>query len=238
MAALESSFYESQNQVYEYSKSRLLNTELIPVVEAESNVIKAIEFRDQDYLIDVISRFFGAFEAANTRSEIVRLQVITLLGHILAAFQPSKDLSKSLLSQDQFFSSAPWGYIELKDWMLSHLNQLSNSHIASTDENQRIARAIRYIQINHSKNIGLIDVAHDVGVSSEYLSRLFRSVVGINFKQFLTDIRMRKAMELLRGTGKLIGEIAKDCGFVSNRTFQDSFKHVIGQSPTQYRASK
>lgn len=84
-------------------------------------------------------------------------------------------------------------------------------------------------------SFSLPTAANQVGVSTGYLSALFKKETGMNFIKYLTDVRMEKAMELLRGTDLRTYEIADQIGFENTHYFSVAFKKYTGMSPSDFR---
>ena len=72
-------------------------------------------------------------------------------------------------------------------------------------------------------------------MSPAYFSRKFKSVTGFGFKEYLTNIRIREAAQLLINTGKSVTDIALECGFGDGNYFGDAFKKIKGISPRDFR---
>ena len=90
---------------------------------------------------------------------------------------------------------------------------------------------MHYMELTFS----LSTAADQVGVSTGYLSALFKKETGMNFIKYLTDVRMEKAMELLRGTDLRAYEIADRIGFDNTHYFSVAFKKYTGMSPSDFR---
>lgn len=92
-----------------------------------------------------------------------------------------------------------------------------------------------YIQQNYDTNISLTEIANLCSVSEVHFSRCFKKETGINFKEYLSIIRLRNAENLLKKTSSSISEIAYNCGFNDSNYFSFKFKKEYGLSPTEYR---
>ncbi|SFJ33787.1 two-component system, response regulator YesN [Paenibacillus sp. UNC496MF] len=100
---------------------------------------------------------------------------------------------------------------------------------------REIADAKAFIAGNLEKNITLSAVSREVGLSPNYLSRLFREETGISFNDFVTGTRIEKATELLRHTSLRVYEIAQQVGIPSYRYFSAVFREWTGTAPTELR---
>lgn len=99
-----------------------------------------------------------------------------------------------------------------------------------------VDRAKSYIDMQFQKDISLDDVSREVNVSPYYFSKLFKEETGQNFIEYLTEIRIDKAKELLsQGNETSMKEICLSCGYQDPNYFSRIFKKTVGQTPTEYR---
>ena len=92
-----------------------------------------------------------------------------------------------------------------------------------------------YIAEHQNRNITLNELAAVFKYHPTHLNRIFKKRFGVTLKQYHHDIRIRKAMELLRSSDAGIGEIAAICGFEDSNYFSRLFKKKTNQSPRRYR---
>ncbi|NPC91504.1 response regulator [Bacillus sp. WMMC1349] len=99
-----------------------------------------------------------------------------------------------------------------------------------------VVRAKAYMHKHFdSREISLKQVADTLQVSSVYLSRMMKQELGMTFVQLLTEMRMQKAVYLLKTTTLPIHVIAEQTGYETQHYFSTVFKKTIGASPNQYR---
>ncbi len=100
-------------------------------------------------------------------------------------------------------------------------------------------RVVRYtieaLQTRFSEDVGLDVIADELNISSPYLSRLFKAETGVNFKEYLTRLRLDKARKMLRETGLKVYEIADATGYPDQKYFSELFKKRTGMAPREYR---
>ena len=109
--------------------------------------------------------------------------------------------------------------------------------LSSNETDQKvevIERVKEYIRENYSEDISLESVAEYISFSKYYLSKLFKEVEGINYKDYLIKIRMEKAKEMLKDGGK-IKVIAREVGYSDRNYFSRAFKKYTGISPCRFR---
>ncbi|UVI29142.1 response regulator transcription factor [Paenibacillus spongiae] len=83
--------------------------------------------------------------------------------------------------------------------------------------------------------ITLTSIAEEVGLSSFYLSRLFREETGESFNDYLTRLRIDQAIRLLQTTSLKVYEVAGRVGIPSYRYFSVVFRGRTGVSPTEFK---
>ena len=131
--------------------------------------------------------------------------------------------------------------IMLNACLLEILNQLNsdfpsqNKKVTQTTQNLIVAKAISFMTNNYETNIRITDIANHLAIDRTYLHRLFVQEIGQAPKTFLTNIRLRKAKELLRSTKLPIKNIAYSIGFEDSSNFSKLFKHEFGMSPGDFR---
>ena len=89
-----------------------------------------------------------------------------------------------------------------------------------------------------SDDISLNAVAVSVGMSPSYFSSVFSREVGKTFVEYLTEIRMDKAKELLTCSPMKTSEIGYEVGYKDPHYFSYIFKKTQGCSPKEYRARR
>lgn len=98
-----------------------------------------------------------------------------------------------------------------------------------------IDSVVRFIEDNIKNpmlsNTGL---AKQIGISEVYLRKLFLAYYNITPKQYVLDLRIRKAKQLLCDTQLAVSTIAEECGFASVYHFCRVFKSKTGTTPTEY----
>lgn len=104
------------------------------------------------------------------------------------------------------------------------------------DQNKRkIKQAIEYIKNNYAKDLNMAVVSNYVSMNYSLFSLSFKEYAGVNFVNFLKEIRIKHAKELLENTDWKIQEIALKVGYENEKNFMKIFKNSCGISPTEYR---
>ncbi|MGP1530647.1 MAG: response regulator transcription factor [Treponema sp.] len=101
--------------------------------------------------------------------------------------------------------------------------------------NPVIANAIKYINERVALSISLEQAAKAVHVNPVYLSKLFKDETGKNFIDYVTDIRLDRAKEMLKAGQYSIKEITAETGYSDQNYFSRLFKRKFGLTPTEFK---
>jgi two-component system, response regulator YesN len=88
---------------------------------------------------------------------------------------------------------------------------------------------------NYAENISLKSLGEKYFINSVYLGQVFRKKYGCAFKDYLNNIRIRKAAEMMLQTDKKVYEIAVDVGYKNQEYFINKFEEIYGVTPTRFR---
>ncbi|OMF29417.1 hypothetical protein BK133_17945 [Paenibacillus sp. FSL H8-0548] len=98
-----------------------------------------------------------------------------------------------------------------------------------------LARIKQYIDEHYSEEITLESMASMAFMNPYYFSSFFKKHTKQNFKQYVTEVRMKHATDMLSLTDLMVYEIAEKVGYNNARHFSDMFKKMYGKLPNDYR---
>jgi AraC family transcriptional regulator len=101
----------------------------------------------------------------------------------------------------------------------------------------RLRRAMEFIHANLHRDMTLREIADAVGLSVSHFSHMFRSSTSLSPHQFIVQLRVKRASELLRTSNSRILDVATACGFKTQQHFARLFRRGLGVNPTEYRNS-
>jgi AraC-like DNA-binding protein len=107
---------------------------------------------------------------------------------------------------------------------------------ATEDRNRRMLRTRDAMDREFARPLDVPALARLAHVSAAHFSRQFRATFGETPHRYLQRRRVERAMELLRETERPVTEICLDVGFNSLGTFSRTFREIVGESPSVYRA--
>lgn len=130
-----------------------------------------------------------------------------------------------------------FSFDELQNYITIFFNNICNllkdeSRFRSSDVIQNIKI---YTQEKYYNNLSLDFIASLFYMNPSYISHLFKKSTGTSYNQYLTDIRLNKARELLSSTDRKTAQIAKQVGYDNEKYFYRLFKKHLGLTPEEYR---
>lgn len=98
-----------------------------------------------------------------------------------------------------------------------------------------ISRTLDYIADNYMEDIRIEVLAKNCHLSETHFRRVFARYMHMSPLDYINMVRIHSACEYLKKTDKSVGEIAMQCGFTTNSTFNRNFLQLMGESPTKWR---
>lgn len=126
---------------------------------------------------------------------------------------------------------------DIRNWFVERFGSACRKMTSGKQnyENGMIVKGRKYITENYGKDISLDDVSRYLNLSPYYFSKLFKAETGTTFVEYLTNLRMERAQELLRDESLSIKEICASVGYADPNYFSRTFKKNVGVTPTVYR---
>lgn len=120
------------------------------------------------------------------------------------------------------------------------LNTALRRIIEKVGENQNpvsglVRNACLYIEGHYGEKLSLESISGHFYISPNYFSALFKKEMGMNFVEYLTNIRMREAQKLLANPRYSIAEIAEMTGYRDVSHFSSNFARKYGMTPSAWR---
>jgi AraC-like DNA-binding protein len=113
--------------------------------------------------------------------------------------------------------------------------RLSPEFFAASPETALLLPAITFMAEHYGRGPTLPEIAHSVHLSPFHFHRRFSELLGTTPKNFLFDLQIDQAKQLLIEGQKELVEIARLCGFAHQSHFTSRFKHATGLTPTRWR---
>ncbi|MEF2244786.1 response regulator [Paenibacillus sp. IITD108] len=126
---------------------------------------------------------------------------------------------------------------QLKEWSMHTLEQLTDHFAVEETDNKSaiIRKAQSFIQQNLSVDISLQRIAEHVYLHPSSLSKIYRMETGQSITEYIFQVRMNSAEQLLQQTRGKVQDIAVACGYQSTPYFIKVFREYSGMTPQEYR---
>lgn len=127
--------------------------------------------------------------------------------------------------------------VSIKEIGKRYLETISKHILKFTKEDIRLSldAAVLFIEKYYYNDITLNDVAHIANMSEGYFCRTFKKIYGVNFSNYILNLRLQKARELLLESNLSVSEISEKVGFNNLAYFSRSFKEKYSDAPSHYR---
>ncbi|OUW18058.1 MAG: hypothetical protein CBD18_03420 [Opitutales bacterium TMED158] len=100
----------------------------------------------------------------------------------------------------------------------------------------RLERVLNFLETRWREKVSLAEAAEAAALHPQSMSRFFRQHLGMTFQDYLAQLRVRRAAQLLLGSDRTVVDIAFHCGFNNLANFNRRFQRVFRQTPSSYRA--
>ncbi len=120
-------------------------------------------------------------------------------------------------------------------YLLERLYEESCRALSETHEQDAYRKALQYIKEHYTEGITITDVATHTGYSGSYFGYLFKKKHSMSVIQYVRELQLAKAKDLLLNTSFSISAVAGYVGFDDPNYFSSLFKKHFGLSPKEYR---
>jgi len=203
-------------------------------------LLHSIKSFDRDKTKDTLGNLFQLYISnAKYPKEQIHGMVVILISTLIhdlmqEGFEADFLSSEAVLQVNECNSRA-----ELEHFMQSYLQMMINDLESQSDKkntNLYISQAVQFVETHYRENFALADISEYVGLSSSYLSRIFKQQTGRSLIDYLAKHRIEKSVELLKeGTRYSLKEIGGMVGFTEVHSFIRCFKKYEGVTPGEYR---
>lgn len=231
LAASQPFLHEEQG-IFEYEpKLSLVNS----FIDGVASSIKEKRFEDLDDIMQKMKDFFSSYHLGMGEVVYVWNQVVsTLVG---TYYEELKDMELDFLNYSELkerFENFESLCSFLNDIFI-YLKQLNGQSIHENDKHAYFTQMVKYIDNHYQEELYLKDLSVKFLINQVYCCQLFKKVLGKTFSGYVTDLRIKKACELLKSTELSIEEIATKVGYLDYYYFNKVFKKHCGITPTKFR---
>ena len=114
----------------------------------------------------------------------------------------------------------------------------NRKNVSEANEHDFYRKGLQYIKEHYTENITVVDVAAHIGYSESYFGYAFKKKYKISVSQYVRELQLAKAKDLLEDTSFSVSSVASYVGFDDSNYFSTLFKKHFGLSPKEYRRIK
>lgn len=101
--------------------------------------------------------------------------------------------------------------------------------------NSTVNSILEYIHSNYADISGLDDIANEIHITKQYMCQLFKKHTLVTVSDYLNNVRINNACEMLRSSDMNVTETAMQCGYNSPMYFCKIFKKIVHMTPNEYK---
>lgn len=126
---------------------------------------------------------------------------------------------------------------QLKNWIVNTIKSMNELMLKENlpEKQDVIAKAKEYIDKNFNKKISLNDISERFYINPYYFSQLFKRKTGETYHNYITELRISRAMRLLEETSLNIYEVCEMVGYSDTNHFNKMFERKTGLKPSEYK---
>ncbi|OAS17844.1 response regulator [Paenibacillus oryzisoli] len=215
--------------------SHAVPEELIAKLEA------GLDNMDESGCVETIREIFRGMEAeknmraADHQSQCLNILLSCVRNMPFQQLQQNDFLGRHILSLESISRSRTLEHLE--EWTLKVIRRIISFKLEHNIPKKKdiITEIKDYLVKNYKEPIRIADLASRFFISPLYLSQFFKQKTGETYVNFLTQIRINKAKELLQSTDLKVYEICEMVGYSDTQHFARLFEKLTGCKPREYR---
>ncbi len=136
---------------------------------------------------------------------------------------------------DEYIAAREHYRIRLSAMVVDYIIRAVRHSEDSSPRGMLVGRIKNRVRDGYSERLTIEQIASELGYHPYYLSRIFAASEGVPLHRYISDFRLRAAMQLLTSTDRPIREIAQECGFSTPAHFTAAFKERYNLTPSEAR---
>lgn len=202
------------------------------------NIIESFNCKDFAYFIDKI--LLKIHDECNEEA-LCFFETLEYINNTILETFKYMDLNESIIEEltakyEKIVNFEMDKTILMNKYKLFVLKQLEEISLGTNKKELTVVtKAKKYISDNYQNPITLEEVAEEVKISPAYLSTMFKKELGINFSDYIIELRVERAKNILKNTNLSIAEVTEEVGYTDCRYFSKLFNKVVGIKPSKYR---
>jgi two-component system response regulator YesN len=233
LTALKESIYHKDRQVFFYTPMMRSSISPCQYYSKELELLKtAISNCEPEKASEIIDGFFELSEEQGVPASAIysfAVEIISYTGSVTGGNLSGKIPAERL----HLFTDLNQISNYLKDRTAETIGILKESKLKNYGK--IVSDILTYINMNIEKDLTINSVCSKFYINESYFCKLFKSKTGLSFNNYLTELKIKKAKDLLRYDNLRIYEVAKLVGFNDYKYFLKVFKKTTRETPFQFK---
>lgn len=245
--AMEEKSFQSIVHHYRRSMSPASTDTLLQVKKERyfdrSELVHFLKYGAQEDILIFSQNYAKHLKFTDVHASFYTYYFIMDLTMTIANFMDELDGTDEHIVSDMMQMENRISWLKTYEEITSHIQDMLHLVIEVRDRSQSkfsivIQKAKDYVDEHYDQDISLQVVASYVNVSPSYFSHIFSQETNQTFIEYLTMIRINRAMELLKTTNDKVYEISEQVGYSDPHYFCHLFKKVTGMTTTKFKSQK
>lgn len=222
-------------------ENKKLGTDWKYPLENEQELLGKVKIGDRTGAKEILNSILGTILFQNPGElGILKVRMLELLSILSRAAVEGGVNVEKMLKRNLAYINKVMSIQDQEDlcvWISEALNEFIELVYSSQDSSRitQIRPALNYIDANYDKPINLTDIARSCHLSVSRLAHIFKEQMGITVIDYLTNVRIQRAKQLLLATDQNCTEICFQVGYNNQSYFTRTFKELVGMTPREFR---
>ncbi|BFT74581.1 response regulator [Paenibacillus sp. P36] len=238
---LEDKFHKGKNGIFMESTTNKQEQGFFCLDIKDEKAIYAA-LKNQDFetvksLIDAVFNKISSLRLSSKSTQIICAELINIVnktskdaGIEMSKLYTAGDIPYNLMQKYEVLQDIKSWIMDLYLKLIEILNRMKYRDSLSAITH----KAMEYIQNNYKNDVSLQDVAEFAGVSSSYISRVFKEECQMGITEYLNHVRVEHAKQYMEYGELKLKDIVNDVGFNNYNYFFKVFKEMTGMTPLEY----
>ncbi|GAA4073698.1 response regulator transcription factor [Amphibacillus indicireducens] len=237
---LDRGYSFSNQQLFQHSLNQYAHLTALDQQQISTKIVQAIEFKDHSLLLEQGEKIIDHFQNQALIKENVQiemLELVLLITRKIKSQYPDTNLPSKHEWVDLVYQS--YNLAELIDHLIEQwwlLTEEINGFVITSDDDS-IGKIIAYIDQYYARDLTLKRLSDLFNYNRSYLGKKFRKETGQYFHEYLEEVRIEKAKNLLATSQEKVYVISELVGYSNMDYFYKKFKNHVGKSPKEYQKS-
>lgn len=204
----------------------------------KEEILLQIRLQDEVKINELIENMIQTVKLSNMSKKDIQYEYANIVNHLIAGLR-SENENDNIEIDTVFPEETGSDYmLRMKAWLVNFCRECVE--FLRTERRGSVKRlsvmAMEYIKENYAdSDLSLMSVCNHLAVSMSYFGIFFKEKTGKTFIEYLTEVRMDKAKELLSNTDLMLYTVAERVGYENPAYFATAFKKNNGMNPKEYR---